>query len=245
MKKLFTSKKAISMLYWFNLICFLVPTVYLIFRVIFSGNSTPDTVDIKVRAEYILMLIQCILGLVVMHLPAVIEKKLRIDIPNTLEFLYLAFLNCAIFLGEVRNFYYLVPHWDDILHCISSVMNGLFGFIVVTILNQDKKVRMNLSPFFLALFAFCFSMAVGSVWEIYEFWADHFLGLNMQKFMLRDGSLLIGHEALSDTMIDIIVDCCGALIATVIGYFSIKNKTGWVHNYLSGENAAQTEENNK
>ena len=121
------------MLYWFNLICFLVPTVYLIFRVIFSGNSTPDTVDIKVRAEYILMLIQCILGLVVMHLPAVIEKKLRIDIPNTLEFLYLAFLNCAIFLGEIRNFYYHVPHFDTILHTFSGAMLGALGFSFISL----------------------------------------------------------------------------------------------------------------
>ena len=138
-------------------------------------------------------------------------------------------------MGEVRNFYYLVPQWDDILHCISSIMNGLFGFMVVTILNHDKKVRMNLSPFFLALFAFSFSVAVGAVWEIYEFSADEFLGFNMQKFMLKDGTKLLGHDAVTDTMIDIIVDCCGAFIATVIGYFSIKNKKGWVHEYLAGE----------
>ena len=235
MKREITSKKALSMLYWFTLMSFFVPTTYVIFRIIFSGNTPEDAVEYRARAEYVLMLIQCILGLIVMHLPALIERKFKFDIPNILEFIYLAFLYCAIFLGEVRNFYYLVPQWDDILHCISSIMNGLFGFIVVTILNHDKRVRMNLSPFFLALFAFCFSVAVGAVWEIYEFLADEFLGLNMQKFMLKDGTQLIGHDAVTDTMIDIIVDCCGAFIATVIGYFSIKNKKGWVHEYLAGE----------
>ena len=235
MKREITSKKALSMLYWFTLMSFFVPTTYVIFRIIFSGNTPEDAVEYRARAEYVLMLIQCILGLIVMHLPALIERKFKFDIPNILEFIYLAFLYCAIFLGEVRNFYYLIPQRDNILHCISSIMNGLFGFIVVTILNHDKRVRMNLSPFFLALFAFCFSVAVGAVWEIYEFLADEFLGLNMQKFMLKDGTQLIGHDAVTDTMIDIIVDCCGAFIATVIGYFSIKNKKGWVHEYLAGE----------
>lgn len=235
MKREITSGKILTMLYWFTLISFIIPTVYLIVRIIFSENTPQDAGEYRARAEYVLMLIQCALGLFVMHLPAIIERKLKFDIPNILEFIYLAFLYCAIFLGEVRNFYYLIPQWDNILHCISSIMNGLFGFMVVTILNHDKKVRMNLSPFFLALFAFCFSVSVGAIWEIYEFLADHFLGLNMQKFMLRDGMQLMGHEAITDTMIDIMVNCFGALIATIIGYFSIKNKTGWVHNYLSGE----------
>lgn len=241
MKREITSKKVLMMLYWYTLISFIIPTVYLIFRIVFSENAPLESGQYRTRAEYVLMLIQCMLGLVVMHLPAMIERKLKFDIPNILQFIYLVFLYCAIFLGEVRNFYYLIPQWDNILHCISSIMNGLFGFMAVTILNHDQKVRMNLSPFFVALFAFCFSITVGSIWEIYEFLADGFLGLNMQKFMLRDGTILLGHEAVADTMIDIIVDSAGALIATVIGYFSIKNKKGWVHDYLSKESNENNE----
>lgn len=234
MRREITSKKVIMILYWLNLISFAIPTVYLIFRIVLSQNIAEDTVEYRTRAEYVLMLIQCVLGLIVVHLPTIIERKFKFEIPKILTTVYLIFLYCAIFLGEVRNFYFVVPHWDDILHCISSIMNGLFGFMVVTILNHDKKVRIHLSPFFLALFAFCFSVSVGAIWEIYEFLADGLLGLNMQKFMLEDGTMLIGHAALSDTMTDIVVDCCGALIATVIGYLSIKNKTGWVHDYITG-----------
>lgn len=234
MRREITSKKVIMILYWLNLISFAIPTVYLIFRIVLSQNIAEDTVEYRTRAEYVLMLIQCVLGLIVVHLPTIIERKFKFEIPKILTTIYLIFLYCAIFLGEVRNFYFAVPHWDDILHCISSIMNGLFGFMVVTILNHDKKVRIHLSPFFLALFAFCFSVSVGAIWEIYEFLADGLLGLNMQKFMLEDGTMLIGHAALSDTMTDIVVDCCGALIATVIGYLSIKNKTGWVHDYITG-----------
>ncbi len=235
MKKTFTPRRLLIFMYWGTLISFIIPTVYLIFRIVFSKNISSDTAD-RVKADYVLMLIQCALGIVVIHLPAMVSRKSKFEIPTVLYFIYIIFLYCAIFLGEVRHFYYVIPFWDDILHCMSSVMTGLFGFMAVAILNHDTKVRMNLSPFFLALFAFCFSLAVGTVWEIYEFTADEFMGLNMQKFMLKDGTLLIGHDAISDTMKDIVIDCIGAFFATVMGYFSIKNKKGWIHEYLAGKN---------
>ena len=83
---------------------------------------------------------------------------------------------------------------------------------------------MRLSPLFLAVFAFCFSAAIGTVWEIFEFTVDGVLGVNMQKFMLEDGTQLIGREALSDTMYDIIVDTGSAFVMSAIGFFSIKRR---------------------
>ena len=74
----------------------------------------------------------------------------------------------------------------------------------------------------MALFAFCFAVTCGTVWEIYEFAADHLLGTNMQKFITANGSVLIGHEAIVDTMEDIIVDTLGALVVTTIGYLNLK-----------------------
>ncbi len=100
--------------------------------------------------------------------------------------------------------------------------------MVVTILNRDEHTVLHLSPFFTALFAFSFAVTIGSLWEIYEFAFDGFLGLNMQKFMLEDGTVLTGHEALSDTMKDIIVDMGGALVASVAGYFAVRNKKTWI-----------------
>lgn len=109
-------------------------------------------------------------------------------------------------------------------------MAGTFGFMVVSILNRDEHTSLNLSPIFVALFAFCFAVSIGCLWEIYEFAFDGVLGLNMQKFMLEDGTLLIGREALSDTMEDIIVDCIGAFVASVAGYISIMKDKGWLTN---------------
>ena len=136
--------------------------------------------------------------------------------------MYLVFLYCAITLGEVRDFYYRVPHWDTILHTLSGVMLGFFGFMVIDILNRDKNTSVNLSPIFVSLFAFCFAVSIGLVWEIYEYSFDGILGLNMQKFRLEDGTELIGRAALSDTMDDIIVDALGALSASVYGFIHLK-----------------------
>jgi len=175
----------------------------------------------KLKSDYVLMLIQCLLGLVVMFIPSIIERRWSIDIPNYMEILYFVFLYCAIYLGEVRNFYYLIPHWDLILHAFSGGMLGALGFTVVSIFNESTKIKMKISPVFVAIFAFCFALTVGTIWEIYEFVCDGLLSLNMQKFALEDGTLLIGREALSDTMEDLIVDALSALVVVIMGYLSI------------------------
>ena len=211
--------------FWVNL-SFLVPIVYLILRLIFGGGSSNEA-GYHSDSDYLLMLMQCILGLVTIHLPSILERRLRFELPDLLYGFYIVFLYCAIFLGEVRSFYYLFPRWDSILHFFSSMMTGFFGLMVVTILNRDRHVSMNLSPLFVCLFAFCFSVTIGSLWEIYEFLGDGLFGLNMQKFMTAQGELLVGHDALRDTMKDIIVDVLGALLASVIGMISIRRGTRW------------------
>ncbi len=217
------------MLYYFVLISFIIPIAYLIWRIAFGGEGS------KSRADYALMLVQCALGVLVIHLPSFLEKKFDFEIPPFLYIMYIIFLYCAIFLGEVRSFYYIVPHWDDFLHCCSSMMTGMFGFMLVAILNRNSHVAIKLSPAFIALFAFSFSVTFGTLWEIYEFAFDGALGLNMQKFALESGEQLIGRKALNDTMTDIIVDCCGAFAASMIGYFSLKLKKGWTYSVIFDE----------
>lgn len=232
--------KAITLIYWFTFVSFLLPIAFLIIQIITTDPEGIYDEGFRSRADYVLMLVQCLLGLIVLHVPGFLTHRFKITIPNTLYLLYIIFLYCAIFLGEVRNFYYVIPNWDVILHAFSSVMTGLFGFMVVSIMNQGQKKRVRLSPFFVALFSFCFAIMVGTVWEIYEFTFDGLLGMNMQKFLLEDGSALIGREALADTMEDIIVDCIGALAASLSGYMSLKHQKGWVHNYMEEDGAANS-----
>lgn len=214
---------------------FLVPIVYLVLRMIFGGSGSTSEAGFHSESDYLLMLMQCVLGLVTIHLPSILERKFRFELPSLLYGFYIVFLYCAIFLGEVRSFYYLVPQWDSVCHFCSSMMMGFFGLMVVTILNRDRHLAVSLSPFFVSLFAFCFSVALGAVWEIYEFAADGLFGMNMQKFMLADGTVLAGHAALADTMKDIIVDVLGSLLASTIGYFSIRKGDGWYIPTLTDE----------
>lgn len=203
--------------------------VSLILSILFSAlrlaaapSQVPaDEEHIKVKSDYLLMLLQCILGLAVMLLPTVIERKWRLGITNLIHILYYVFLYCAVFLGEVFEFYYLIPCWDSILHFFSGAMLGALGFILVDLLNRNEKVRVSLSPLFVAVFAFCFALAAGAVWEIYEFTGDSLLGLNMQKCLTEHGQPLVGYAALQDTMKDIVVDAAAALMVSVAGYFSI------------------------
>lgn len=222
--------KADTIIYFIVLISFILPIIYLILRLCFpnlvQGTGRSDS-------DYVLMLLQCILGAVAIHLPTFISRKLNIKIPRLLTLMFLIFLYCAIFLGEVANFYYRIPHWDDILHFFSSMMTGFLGFLTVSLLNSHEKVKMNMSPTFVALFAFCFSVTIGAVWEIYEFSFDGILGLNMQKFRLESGVDLIGRAALTDTMKDIIVDCLGALTASTVGRISLIQKKGSIYNYYN------------
>lgn len=178
----------------------------------------------KVKSDYLLMLTQCVLGVVVMLLPSAINRRWSVPIPRKIYILYYVFLYCAIFLGEVFDFYYVIPHWDIILHAFSGAMLSALGFIMVDLLNMNQRVSVDLSPFFESVFAFCFALALGSIWEIYEFAGDMLLGLNMQKAYLADGTALIGKAALLDTMEDMVVDAVAAAIVAIIGYRANKRK---------------------
>lgn len=221
-------KKKIS---W-KTIVWLIVVLSLAFSIIYSVvrivNAPSDAVvpddEGHLRSDYVLMLLQCILGLVVICLPAFLERKWSFEIPNYMSILYFVFLYCAIYLGEVRNFYYVVPHWDSILHAFSGAMLGALGFTLVSLLNDSEKVSVALSPAFIAMFAFCFALSVGALWEVYEFSGDALFGLNMQKFRLADGTELVGHAALVDTMKDIIVDAASALAVAFIGYLELIGK---------------------
>lgn len=184
----------------------------------------------KIKSDYVLMLVQCILGLILIILPGVIEHKVKIEIPSRMMVVFILFIYAATFLGEVRNFYYTVPHFDTILHTLSGGMIGALGFSIIAFLNNSDKIPVTLSPLFVACFTFCFALALGCIWEIYEFLADGVMNTNMQKFALEDGTQLMGREAVTDTMKDLIVDAVGALVISVIGYISLRYKKGWVEN---------------
>lgn len=223
-------QKGISIFVLCTLIIAAVSTV--IIMSFAPSEADPAQPHTRLRSDYVLMLLQCIVGIFAMLLPSMLKKRIKLEIPSNMMLLFTIFLYCAIYLGEVKSFYYQVPHWDTILHTFSGAMLGALGFSFVTFLNKTERVPLNLSPLFVAAFAFCFAVMLGVVWEIYEFTADGFLATNMQKFALENGQPLVGREALSDTMKDLIVDMIGAFVMSAIGYISLKYKKGWVEKLL-------------
>ena len=208
------------------LVSLIISIFFIILRLIFQPKDFAD----NIQTDYTLMLVQCILGIVCMMIPSIVKRKWNITIPSNMMIAYVVFLYCAIVLGEVRNFYYNIKNWDTILHTLSGAMLGSLGFSIISLLNKSESVPMELSPLFIAIFAFCFAVSLGGLWEIYEFTFDGILGLNMQKFMLEDGTQLVGRLALKDTMKDLIVDCLGAFAASFGGYISMKVQDKWIQN---------------
>ncbi|MBQ3259373.1 MAG: hypothetical protein IJA68_02535 [Clostridia bacterium] len=182
----------------------------------------------RVKSDYVLMLLQCAVGILAMGFPTLLRRRWGLVIPSRMMILYAVFLYASIYLGEVRNFYYRIPHWDNILHGFSGLMLGALAFSVIQLLNKSDRVPVTLSPLFVAVFTFCFAVTVGVAWEVYEFAADGLLGTNMQKFGPWDGAAFSGRAALHDTMADLILDALGGLIMALVGYVSLKFQKGWV-----------------
>ncbi|MBD5119432.1 MAG: hypothetical protein HDT37_10085 [Clostridiales bacterium] len=123
----------------------------------------------------------CVLTLVLFMLPSAFERRLHIDLPDTLEIIILLFIYAAEILGEIRDYYIEFPFWDTMLHTMNGFLCAAIGFALVDILNREEKVSLHLSPFFMAVVAFCFSMTIGVLWEFFEFSMDQFLLFDMQK----------------------------------------------------------------
>lgn len=122
-----------------------------------------------------------VLASVLLLIPPVIERSFHVELPTTLEILTYVFVFCAEILGEIGNFYVQFPFWDTMLHTFNGFMFAAFGFCLVDIFNKTKRFRFELSPIFLTLVAFCFSMTIGVLWEFFEFGADMLLHTDMQK----------------------------------------------------------------
>jgi len=148
--------------------------------------------------------------LILTFLPVFFEKKYKLNLPIEFEFAIILFIYASLFLGEIHSYYTKLWWWDVVLHISSGIALGFAGFLILYILDSQGKVKAN--PIWIAIFAFCFGVALGAVWEIFEFGMDQLFGYNMQK------------SGLVDTMWDLIVDSLGALLTSVVGYFYIKGK---------------------
>lgn len=181
---------------------------------------------------------QCAGALVVFNVPRIVSKKFRCYIPNFITITLYVFAFAHFVLGEIYRAYDNVFLYDKILHTTGGVIFAILSFSVVWLLNNSEDKKVKLSPFFIVLFTFCFTMTVEYVWELVEFGMDRLFGLNMQRWQdgltqLPDGSYVTDPaygSGLKDSMTDMIVNVIGCLIVCVIAYIGMKRKPMWFEN---------------
>ena len=123
----------------------------------------------------------CGLTLLLLLVPTFVERKIHVDLPDTLEIIIMLFIFAAEILGEIQAYYITFPYWDTMLHTINGFLCAAIGFALVDILNRSERFSIQLSPIFLAITAFCFSMTIGVLWEFFECAMDQLFLLDMQK----------------------------------------------------------------
>ena len=145
----------------------------------------------------------CLLSLILFLVPAFLQDKMRIEIPPVFQVIIFGFIFAAEILGEVDHYYVRIHGWDTMLHTMNGFLCAAVGFSLVYLLNRGSD-NVNLSPFYLTLVAFCFSMTIGVLWEFFEFSMDQFFFLDMQKdFIVQEfGSVTLDPENLG-TPIDV------------------------------------------
>lgn len=194
----------------------------------------------------------CALTLALFTIPSFVERRLHIDVPNTLEVIILLFIFSAEILGEIQEYYLIFPFWDTMLHTMNGFLMAAIGIAMVDILNRSRKFKVRLSPAFVAVVAFCFSMTIGVLWEFFEYGMDCFFHMDMQKDTLipavtsvmlnpegRNAAVTVPIESvvingtpwagyidigLHDTMKDLLVNFIGAVVFSVIGMLYIMGR---------------------
>ena len=150
--------------------------VYLVLRLIVLASL----VSAILRQEYESAFV-CVLVLFLFMLPFFIQKNFGICLPSTLEIIILLFIFAAEILGELQSYFIQYPYWDTMLHTTNGFLCAAVGFSLIDILNRDAKIKFTLSPVYVALAAFCFSMTIGVPWEFFEFGMDRLFHMDMQK----------------------------------------------------------------
>ena len=201
----------------------------------------------------------CVLTLVLLLMPTIMERRLKIDLPNALEIIIMLFIYAAEIMGEIQAFYTTYRGWDTMLHTMNGFLCAAIGFCLVDLFDRSEKSSLSLSPKYMAIVAFCFSMTVGVLWEFFECAMDQLLFLDMQKdtvvntistvmldptggnkpqiirgitdviLVTDQGELSLGlggylDIGLLDTMKDLFVNFIGAVVFSIVGYFSVKGR---------------------
>ncbi|MBI5561162.1 MAG: hypothetical protein HY883_07830 [Deltaproteobacteria bacterium] len=161
----------------------------------------------EIYGGYYLFALAACLSIVVSLIPAMVERNYRIHLPLELDFLITSAIFLNTFMGEWLKFYEKVWLFDKVLHFYGTAVTAILAFMVVYSLHYARKLRLTLP--FIWVFTVVFAMAMGGMWEIFEFWVDNLVGTHMQN-------------GLNDTMWDMIYDLAGGVIIAVWGVIYVR-----------------------
>lgn len=200
------------------------------------GKPVVSAVYLALRAAVIIIMVAqffngnfenvflCLLTLVLFVLPTVFERRLKVDFPDTLEIIIMLFIFAAEILGEIRAYYMVFPHWDTMLHTLNGFLCAAVGFSLVDMFNRNEKFSLQLSPVFMAIVAFCFSMTIGVLWEFFECAMDSFFLFDMQKDTVKNVISTVtldpaqaNHTVVIKNITDVIVIADGQEISLGLG----------------------------
>ncbi len=222
-------------------------TFYLIIRLLIFGVMISSIVT-----ENWFNVFMCLFSLILIMIPSIVDRQFHISLPWGLEIVIVLFVFAAQILGEVREYYLEYALWDDMLHTTNGFIMAAIGFSLIAVLNNNDRIQFTLTPFFVAFFAFCFSMTTAVIWEFFEYSMDALFLTDMQKDTVitqissvmfnpegRNVSITIPIESVAingetwnyggyidigliDTMLDMFVNFVGAVVFSIIGYLNQK-----------------------
>ncbi|AGB33186.1 hypothetical protein C488_16502 [Natrinema pellirubrum DSM 15624] len=149
------------------------------------------------------------IALAITFLPALLERDAKLPLEPGLVF----WLTAAVFLHVLGSagMYALVGQWDSMTHTVSASIVAAGGYAVVRAIDLHTD-EIYVPPAMLFTFILVFVLAFGVVWELMEFgidWSAQRLGLEA----------VLAQHGLSDTIVDLVYDTVGAVVAAVWGSF--------------------------
>ena len=184
------------------------------------------------KGRLIFTIVQLLAMLFVLRIPAFIQEIYHFKIPYLLDFVLITFAFSGFILGDVFNFYARIPYWDSVLHAFTGAVIAYVGFIVIEYLDKEFTIPLSVSPLFMSLIVVSVALAIGAIWEIGEYTVDDIFHTNNQQYMESTRSTLYdendiplqGHDALNDTMKDLMLDLAGAIGVACIEYRKLEKK---------------------
>lgn len=182
--------------------------------------------DSKKIRRLIFSIVQLLLMMGIIILPDHLKDKLGLKIPIMLETSLTIFAFCGFVLGDVFDFYKKIPIWDSILHAFSGIILAYVGFVLIDYFVKRDSINLSMGHMYICVSVVLFSLALGAIWEIGEYLVDDIFGTNNQQYMKstrgtlygKEDEPLLGHEALNDTMKDLMLDLAGASIVGMAEY---------------------------